>query len=42
MDASLEWFGPDIFATLDNDRKELAKLESLFIQQSQPKLTALV
>jgi 3-dehydroshikimate dehydratase len=39
MDASLEWFGPDVFATLDNDRKELAKLESHFIQQSQPELT---
>ena len=39
MDASLEWFGPDVFATLDNDRKELAKLESRFIQQPQPELT---
>ena len=39
MDASLEWFGPDVFTTLDNDRKELAKLESHFIQQSQPELT---
>ena len=39
MDASLEWFGSDVFTTLDNDRKELAKLESHFIQQSQPELT---
>jgi 3-dehydroshikimate dehydratase len=42
MDASLEWFGPDVFATLDHDRKELAKLESNFIQQSKSDLTALV
>lgn len=38
MDASLEWFGPDVFSTLDNDRKELGKLESHFIQQSQTEL----
>ena len=38
MDASLEWFGPDVFSTLDNDRKELEKLESHFIKQSQPEL----
>ena len=42
MDASLEWFGPDVFTTLDNDRKELAKLESHFIQQPESELTALV
>jgi 3-dehydroshikimate dehydratase len=38
MDASLEWFGHDVFSTLDNDRKALAKLESDFLQQSQPEL----
>jgi 3-dehydroshikimate dehydratase len=42
MDASLEWFGPDVFATLDHDRKELEKLESHFIQQSTSDLTAFV
>ena len=36
MDASLEWFGPDVFATLDNDRKALAKFETEFLQQNQP------
>jgi 3-dehydroshikimate dehydratase len=38
MDASLEWFGPDVFATLDNDRKALAKFETEFLQQNQPEL----
>jgi 3-dehydroshikimate dehydratase len=38
MDASLEWFGHDVCATLDNDRKALAKLESDFLQQSQTEL----
>lgn len=42
MDASLEWFGPDVFATLDHDRKELEKLESHVTQQLASKLTALV
>ena len=42
MDASLEWFGPDVFATLDKDRKELASLESQFIKQSQTETVALV
>lgn len=40
MDASLEWFGPDVFATLDHDRKALANLESHFLLQPQPELTA--
>lgn len=42
MDASLEWFGPNVLATLDHDRKQLAKLESLFIQSAQPERAALV
>ncbi|MFY0640456.1 MAG: sugar phosphate isomerase/epimerase [Bermanella sp.] len=42
MDASLEWFGPDVFATLDHDRQALAKLESQFCPSSQLEPSAVV
>ena len=42
MDASLEWFGPDVLKTLDNDRQALAKVESQYLNQKMPQTAALV
>ncbi len=42
MDTSLEWFGPDVFTTLDNDRQELANLEAQFLKQLKPASVDLV
>ena len=42
MDTSLEWFGPDVFTTLDHDRQELAKLEAQFLKQLKPESVDLV
>lgn len=42
MDTSLEWFGADVFTTLDGDRQDLAKVESEFLKQFKPQSVDLV